>query len=96
MVQFLSINFFSWISSIFVGFFKSSRFFVSQCINLGRDSSCIGYYKTGVFIQSPMTMNVTADDTKCQCGWWKKYLKVLWRRVPWRALLQNTQAFVQE
>ena len=31
MVQFLSINFFSWISSIFVGFFKSSRFFVSPC-----------------------------------------------------------------
>ena len=30
MVQFLSI-FFSWISSIFVGFFKSSRFFVSPC-----------------------------------------------------------------
>ena len=29
MVQFLSIFFFSWISSIFVGFFKSSRFFVS-------------------------------------------------------------------
>ena len=26
MVQFLSIIFFSWISSIFVGFFKSSRF----------------------------------------------------------------------
>ena len=33
MVQFLSINFFSWNSSIFVGFFKSSRFFVSLCIN---------------------------------------------------------------
>ena len=32
MVQFLSINFFSWISSIFVGFFKTSRFFVSLCI----------------------------------------------------------------
>ena len=31
MVQFLSINFFSWISSIFVGFFKSSRFF---CVTL--------------------------------------------------------------
>ena len=31
MDQFLSINFFSWISSIFVGFFKSSRFFVSPC-----------------------------------------------------------------
>jgi hypothetical protein len=32
MVQFLSISFFSWISSIFVGFFNSSRFFVSSCI----------------------------------------------------------------
>jgi len=31
MVQFLSIDFFFWISSIFVGFFKSSRFFVSPC-----------------------------------------------------------------
>ena len=31
MFQFLSIIFFSWISSIFVGFFKSSRFFVSSC-----------------------------------------------------------------
>ena len=30
MVQFLSINFFSWISSIFVGFFKSFHFFVSS------------------------------------------------------------------
>jgi len=29
MVQFPSINLFCWISSIFVGFFKSSRFFVS-------------------------------------------------------------------
>ena len=34
MVQFLSINFFSWISSIFVGFFKSSRFFVSLSIKI--------------------------------------------------------------
>ena len=32
MVQFLSINFLYWISSIFVGFFKSSHFFVSPCI----------------------------------------------------------------
>ena len=32
MVQFLSIIFFSWISSIFVGFFTSSRFLVSTCI----------------------------------------------------------------
>ena len=34
MVKFLSINFFSWISSIFVGFFKSSSFFVSLCIKI--------------------------------------------------------------
>ena len=34
MVQFLSIIFFSWISSIFVGVFKSSRFFVLLCTNL--------------------------------------------------------------
>ena len=34
MVQFLSINFFSWICSIFVGFFKSSHFFVSPYTSL--------------------------------------------------------------
>ena len=34
MVQFLSIIFFSWISSIFVGVFKSSLFCVSFCIAL--------------------------------------------------------------
>ena len=32
MVQFLSIYFFFCISSIFVGVFKSSRFFVSPCL----------------------------------------------------------------
>ena len=31
MVQFLSMIFFSWISSIFLGFFKSSRFFCVTC-----------------------------------------------------------------
>jgi len=34
MVQFLSIIFCCWISSIFVEFFKSSRFFVSHCTSL--------------------------------------------------------------
>ena len=33
MVKFLSIIFVSWISSIFVGFFKSSSFFVSLSIS---------------------------------------------------------------
>ena len=32
MVQFVSINFFSWISSIFVGFFKSSCFFLCHSV----------------------------------------------------------------
>jgi hypothetical protein len=41
MVQFLSINFFSWISSIFVGVFKSSRFFVSSCTNGRVDGVCV-------------------------------------------------------
>jgi len=40
MVQFLSINFFSWISSIFVGFFKSSHFFVSQCVCVHTNEMC--------------------------------------------------------
>ena len=35
MVQFLSVNFFSWISSIFVGFFKSSHFFCVTLYNIG-------------------------------------------------------------
>jgi len=37
MVQFLSINFFSWISLIFVVFFKSSHFF-SPCTS----KQCVG------------------------------------------------------
>ena len=37
MVQFLLLIFFSWISSIFVGFFKSSRFLCHSVQWLGRD-----------------------------------------------------------
>ena len=40
MVQFLSINFFSWISSIFVGFFKSSFFLYHPVLVTGPSSSC--------------------------------------------------------
>jgi len=36
MVQFLSIIFFSWISSIFVGVFKSSRFLCHSVSNEGK------------------------------------------------------------
>ena len=48
MVQFLSINFFSWISSIFVGFFKSSRFFVSLC-SLRYSANCIFHLVVAVY-----------------------------------------------
>ena len=39
MVQFLSINFFSWISSIFVGFFNSSRFLCHSVFEMPAVSS---------------------------------------------------------
>ena len=51
MVQFLSINFFSWISSIFVGFFKSSHFFVSLFIYICLHYYCINTSKIIVFQQ---------------------------------------------
>ena len=46
MVQFLSINFFSWISSIFVGFFKSSRFF---CVTLYNTITQTNYNTMSIF-----------------------------------------------
>ena len=49
MVQFLSINFFFWISSIFVGFFKSSRFFfVSLCIMIEEVGILYGSCQAGL------------------------------------------------
>ena len=47
MVQFLLINFFSWISSIFVGFFKSSRFF------------CVALYITDTFMRTSQFLVLT-------------------------------------
>ena len=44
MVQFLSIIFFYWISSIFVGFFKISRFFVSPCTATTTNEVVAQYY----------------------------------------------------
>ena len=58
MVQFLSINFFSWISSIFVGVFKSSRFFVSSCIYvciLSFYTTCFGIFWPSSFISKYKT-----------------------------------------
>ena len=52
MFQFLSIIFFSWISSIFVGFFKSSRFFVSPC-------TCAGELS----VSRRLSLNVTQVET---------------------------------
>ena len=43
MVQFLSINFFSWISSIFVGFIKSSHFFLCHPVEVIMDRHTCWY-----------------------------------------------------
>jgi len=46
MVKFLSIIFFSWISSIFGGFFKSSRFF------------CVTFYHNSIYHKSVSLYNL--------------------------------------
>ena len=60
MVQFLSIIFFSWISSIFVGFFKSSRFFcvilyyiisIEHCPNSGTTSTEFIFHHLPQFLE---------------------------------------------
>ena len=62
MVQFLSINFFSWISSIFVGVFKSSRFFVSPCTSCSLFPSLLPlffnffFYSSFVLLSFPYTI----------------------------------------
>ena len=62
MVQFLSINFFSWIFSIFVGFFKSSRFFVSPCI-----STCFAQFSQQTAITSPYNIKWLVIITEMEC-----------------------------
>ena len=44
LCQFLSINFFSWISSIFVGFFKSSRFLCHSVFRCSQKRKYIGLF----------------------------------------------------
>ena len=60
MVQFQSIHFFSWISSIFDGFFKSSRFF---CVTL-----YINIHVTSV-IPSPERNNESTIARKFYLTW---------------------------
>ena len=45
MVQFLSIIFFSWISSIFVGFFKSSIFLCHPVFCCFSHSGCMANHR---------------------------------------------------
>ena len=63
MVQFLWINFFLEISSIFVGFFKSSLFFVSSCMYKSKHNTknwlCIDLYKLFLTYIIPNTMGMT-------------------------------------
>ena len=68
MVQFLSINFFSWISSIFVGFFKSSRFFVLLCIYAlccGRTRPCHGFLLFKPGYKTHRTISLESDAVGC-------------------------------
>ena len=64
MVQFLSIIFFSWISWIFVGFFKSSRFFVSLCtwkyLPVRFQTSCLN--RVSIWPASIITNSCTSAD----------------------------------
>ena len=70
MVQFLSINFFSWISSIFVGFFNSSRFFVSFCIIVKFQRGCTPCYAVKmvfIFIKiKHMKKNISYSEKEYQ------------------------------
>jgi len=56
MVQFLSIFFFSWISSIFIGFFKSSHFFVSSCI--------FNFDENGLQVNNKPVSGITENGSK--------------------------------
>ena len=56
MVQFLSINFFSWISSIFVGFFKSSLF----CVILYLKSAALRNARYEAPVQDPIYVHAVS------------------------------------
>ena len=60
MVQFLSINFFYWISSIFVGFFKGSRFLCHSVYLHLTPAPCFKTFKA-ILIYSPKYTNYLRD-----------------------------------
>ena len=57
MVQFLSIFFYSWISLIFVGIFKSSRFFVSLCISVSHIETLLVFSERKIEINHLIRVN---------------------------------------
>ena len=59
MVQFLSIIFFSWISSIFVGFFKSSVFLCHSVYIVSNLAE--GTAKTGKFLRQWLVCLATIE-----------------------------------
>ena len=70
MVQFLSINFFSWISSIFVGFFKSSLFCVILYFEYGTRRSRVGNLARHVrFLQNIHTINGVPSRLLYYASW---------------------------
>ena len=73
MVQFLSINFCCWISSIFVGFFKSSRFFCVSLCNLKTVTQVafvirIILLASGILVNIATPILVASSSKACVCG----------------------------
>ena len=85
MVQFLSINFFSWLSSIFVGFFKSSRFFVSPCTSIKRILPATG--KNSLLVHFAHLQSITFPQTEEHQSYYGVCLCLTCRLLHWECFL---------
>ena len=84
MVQLLSIIFFSWISSIFVGYFKSSRFlghpvYTRICILFSVSKSCIQFPEDGQYGRNVQHVRTKLIETCCI---WQQYICHVWSKFP--------------
>ena len=70
MVQFLSINFFCWISSIFFFFFKSSRFFGSPCTWIENKRSHLFKWEKYHCFFMPLFPKIWSPGTRQHCPQW--------------------------
>ena len=75
MVQFLSIIFFSWISSIFVGFFKSSRFLCHSVPFIILYVSADRTFPTSYKLSGPALQNARRLSKLLKCSFVVHFLK---------------------